>query len=156
MATVKLTKYLLDPIYASPSPTHGDVWMGTLLSTLQYSGASHGARRFLLYPASKPTAGVEAWLFSRARFTTTLSRFWPTLSNDERGQENVVWKGHRVFYRSPGSEEAADSVERVEIPDPVYEWTVEAMERCNASLPVELSNVLAGWSGAYLSLAVTE
>lgn len=154
--TIKLSKYLARPIYATPPSSASDdsesIWVGTLLATLQYAAASHGSRRFLLPSPDSP--GVEAWLFSRARFTTTLSRHWPTLNPASPSSCKDVWRGYRVFYRPPSpphSSTSAESVETVELPHPIYNWTTLAMSECNTSLPKELREVLPGWSGAYLA-----
>ena len=134
----------------------GQSWVGTLLASLQYSAASHGTRRFVLHGASHEDA-VEAWLFSRARFSTSVSRHWSTTHPEST--LSAVWKGHRVFYRPPHpalAGTAEESVESVEVPDPIYSWTRSALEECNASLPAELRSVLPGWNAAYLAQVVRE
>ncbi|SPO28824.1 uncharacterized protein UTRI_05138_B [Ustilago trichophora] len=148
-ATVKLTKYFLQPILTS-FPTSEGVWVETLLSELQYSAAAHGSRRFLLHSKER---GVETWLFSRARFTTSLHRFWSTLHANSV-TNNDVWKGYRIFYRTPQESGEETAVEKVDLPDPIFNWTSQAFEECNDSLPQELKQVLPGWKGAYLARPV--
>lgn len=130
--------------------------MGTLLASLQYSAASHGTRRFTLHGASHSDDVVEAWLFSRARFSTSVSRHWS--SSRPESTSSAVWKGHRVFYRPHPAlaGTAEESVESVEVPDPIFSWTRSALEECNASLPAELRRILPGWNAAYLAQVVRE
>lgn len=147
--TVKLNKYLIRPLPTSPP----NMWIATLLSSLQYAAASDGARRFLLHPTSSRSKSVEVWLFSRARFTTCLAHF----SAYSQEAEKSVWKGYRIFYRTPLTHNSSDSeaAEPVELPDPTFEWTIKALRQCKAALPAELRNVLAGWEGAYLAIQTT-
>ncbi|CBQ68738.1 conserved hypothetical protein [Sporisorium reilianum SRZ2] len=144
-STVKLSKYMLEPCSL---PQH--TWMSTLLATLQHAAASHGSRRFLVQPTPCSAPGIEVWLFSRALFTTSLARHWSIAGH----QTGKVWKGHRLFFRTPSAE--GDAAETIELPQPVYGWLVDAMRQCNASLPRELASVLPTWSTAYLATPVGE
>ncbi|CDU24967.1 uncharacterized protein SPSC_04800 [Sporisorium scitamineum] len=153
--TVKLSKYMVEPL-SSSTPKSTNTWVATLLAALQYSAASHGSRRFLIQPSS-PSAtdqqGVEAWLFSRALFTTSLTRHWSTLQG-QVGES--VWKGHRLFYRTPSASTETEAAETIELSPPIYRWMLEAMSQCNSSLPSELSKVLPLWNTAYLARSVDE
>lgn len=135
-SSARLSKYLIELMGEASS------WMGVLLATLQYAAASHGARRFHLCSPLPSTTGVEAWLFSRAQYTTSLSRHWTSSQNAE-----CVWKGYRVLYRTPTNQDS----EHVQLPASIAHWTIEAMQRCNDVLPAELRNALPGWSTAFLA-----
>lgn len=143
--TVKLSKYLL-----SPNPPSSAIWLQTLLSTLQYAAASHGQRRFLLRPSPNPSneAGVEVWLFSRAKFTTSLGRLWETLGGHNGHGE---WKGYRIFFRPPSTTEDQEGLEVVEMPEAVWRWTKGALEEVEGSLPAELKGLMGkDWGCGYL------
>lgn len=128
--------------------------METLLSELEYSAASHGSRRFHL---QSKEAAVETWLFSRARFTTSLARFWSILKPNLNGNtviNNDVWKGYRIFYRPSQESVEETAVEKVDLPTPIFNWMTQALEECNTCLPQELKSILPGWKGAYLARPV--
>lgn len=147
-ATVKLSKYLIHPLCGDNSTSQRDTWISTLLCSLKYSAASHGARRFLLHPTSS-SESMEVWLFSRARFTTSLVHFRCSPSTGD------ICKGYRIFYRPPCNDQAeSESVEAVELRDPIFSWTSDALTQCSEALPAELRNVLPGWQGAYLATYV--
>ncbi|SPO27995.1 uncharacterized protein UTRI_05138 [Ustilago trichophora] len=150
--TVKLTKYLVKPIFSSCAPSQG-VWVETLLSELQYSAASHGSRRFHLHSKQ---AALETWLFSRACFTTSLARFWSILNPDLNldRNNNDVWKGYRIFYRSPPEDVEETTMEKVDLPNPIFNWMSQALQECNTCLPQELKSILPGWNSAYLARPV--
>ncbi|TKY89061.1 hypothetical protein EX895_001592 [Sporisorium graminicola] len=157
--TAKLSKYMLEPLFHESLMTSTNTWVETLLAALQYSAASHGSRRFLIQPSSPSTIdqGIEAWLFSRALFTTSLTRHWSTLTAHYQPQpRDSVWRGHRLFYRTPPptrgpASPETEAMETIELPGPVYGWMLEAMEECHASLPPELGKVLPLWNTAYLA-----
>lgn len=145
--TVRLSKYLISLVGEDES------WIGVLLATLQYAAASHGARRFHLSstPSSSSSVGVEAvgveaWLFSRAQYSTSLSRHWASSHN----AAECVWKGYRVLYRPPANGDSDDS-ERVDLPESIAQWTIQAMQQCNDVLPEGLRNALTGWNTAFLA-----
>ena len=135
-STVRLSKYLL-----SPDPSYSSIWLGVLLSTLQYAAVSHSQRRFLL--RNPQNEGVEVWLFARAKFTTSLGRVWTTLGRGEG------WRGYRVFFRTP--KEDGEGVETVELPEAVWRWTKAALGEIEGSLPVELRGLMGDeWGCGYL------
>ncbi|KAI3475488.1 hypothetical protein L1887_63112 [Cichorium endivia] len=110
-----------------------------------YASVCSGLARCTTLPpllAFTSTTAVEAWLFSRAQYTTSLSRHWTSLQNAE-----CVWKGYRVLYRTPTNQDS----EHVQLPASIAHWTIEAMQRCNDVLPAELRNALPGWSTAFLA-----
>lgn len=147
---------MLEPLFHESLMTSTNTWVETLLAALQYSAASHGSRRFLIQPSSPSTIdqGIEAWLFSRALFTTSLTRHWSTLTAHYQPQpRDSVWRGHRLFYRTPPptggpASPETEAMETIELPGPVYGWMLEAMEECHASLPPELGKVLPLWNTA--------
>ncbi|CCF50661.1 uncharacterized protein UHOR_06205 [Ustilago hordei] len=144
-STIKLSKYLIQPLLAARSCQRQGIWIATLLSSLQYSAASHGARRFLLHSCSSPD-GVEVWLFSRACFTTSLAHFHSSVA------EGQVWKGYRILFRTAQPDQQdTESVEPMQVPDPIYNWTLAALKECNTTVPAELRNVVPGWDAAYLA-----
>ncbi|SOV05781.1 uncharacterized protein UDID_06205 [Ustilago sp. UG-2017a] len=144
-STIKLSKYLIQPLLAARSCQQQGIWIATLLSSLQYSATSHGARRFLLHSCSSPD-GVEVWLFSRACFTTSLAHFRSSVA------EGQVWKGYRILFRTAQPDQQdTESVEPMQVPDPIYNWTLAALKECNTTVPAELRNVVPGWDAAYLA-----
>lgn len=141
---VKLSKYTL----STPSLPH--IWVRTLLAALAHSAASHGTRRFLL-TSPHASNNLEIWSFSRAQFTTSISRHWPSLTGqDGTGKAEGVWEGQKVFFRTPQGEGEAGR-ETIELPEAVYGWLERALREVHDSLPKELGGVLPDWKGAYLA-----
>lgn len=155
---VRLSKYLVRPRRLGSSDYTSSIWTATLLATLQYHAASSGTRRFLLRPvlAREADRGLEIWLFSRANLTTSLSKYWyhMTSRKDKKEHGNPNWRGYRVFCRdtSKAATQATDqATEAIDIPNPVYTWTLTTLQAVTDSMPPELQRVLTGWNAAYLT-----
>ncbi|KAJ9474710.1 hypothetical protein PHBOTO_004575 [Pseudozyma hubeiensis] len=145
-SSIKLNKFTVESL----TTPHSNTWLSTLLSTLHYSAASHGSRRFLV---KSPSRQVELWLFSRATFATSLSKSWTTLGGEVG--DGAVWKGSKVFFRQP-SGVVEEGTEAVELPEVVFGWLMDALQECHESLPSELGKVLPEWNAAYLASVVDE
>lgn len=144
-SSIKLHKFTVESL----TTPRRNTWLSTLLSTLHYSAASHGSRRFLI---KSPSRQVELWLFSRATFTTSLSKYWTALGG--KMDDGAVWKGSKIFFRQPTGE--MDGIEMVELPEVVLGWLMDALDQSHASLPSELGKVLPEWNAAYLASVVDE
>ncbi|KIS67639.1 uncharacterized protein UMAG_10885 [Mycosarcoma maydis] len=148
--TVRLNKYMLERY-----PRRAVTWIETLLSSLQYSAASHGSRRFLLRSGTQTEEAVQLWLFSRCLLTSSLTNRWNTLGAQDAHAS--VRKGSRVFFRTVSTATADQQVtDTIHLPPAVFGWLMQAMHECSASLPNQLAKVLPDWTSAYLVTALPD